>query len=124
MLAVNGVLSRLDGLILVCGAIVYTAVLIHIVAAREPGHSGRVATQAFPAATERGEATKRVGGTTVQHVVMTVTGNAVVILGARVAGRRGGGDNREFEVPDALIGLTVVAIGTSAPELVTTIVST
>ena len=31
---------------------------------------------------------------------------------------------REFGVSDALIGLTVVAIGTSAPELVTTVVST
>ena len=31
---------------------------------------------------------------------------------------------RAFGVSDALIGLTVVAIGTSAPELVTTVIST
>ncbi len=123
VLAVNGVLSRLDGLILVCGAIVYTAVLIHM-SRRESQATVAEYTQAFPAVTERGEATKRVGGTTVQHVVMTVTGIAVVILGAEWLVGGAVGIAREFGVSDALIGLTVVAIGTSAPELVTTIVST
>ncbi|SER43383.1 cation:H+ antiporter [Mycobacterium sp. 88mf] len=123
VLAVNGVLSRLDGLILVCGAIVYTAVLIHM-SRRESQATVAEYTQAFPAVTERGEATKRVGGITVQHVVMTVTGIAVVILGAEWLVGGAVGIAREFGVSDALIGLTVVAIGTSAPELVTTIVST
>jgi cation:H+ antiporter len=123
VLAVNGVLSRLDGLILVCGAIVYTAVLIQM-SRRESQATVAEYAQAFPAVPEPGEATKRVGGKTVQHVAMTVTGIAVVILGAEWLVGGAVGIAREFGVSDALIGLTVVAIGTSAPELVTTIVST
>ncbi|QRY50842.1 calcium/sodium antiporter [Mycolicibacterium septicum] len=123
VLAVNGVLSRLDGLILVCGAIVYTVVLIQM-SRRESRATVAEYAQAFPAAPEPGEATKRVGGKTVQHVAMTVTGIAVVILGAEWLVGGAVGIAREFGVSDALIGLTVVAIGTSAPELVTTIVST
>lgn len=123
VLAVNGVLSRLDGLILVCGAIVYTVVLIHM-SRRESRATVAEYAQAFPAVPEPGDAAKRVGGKTVQHVAMTVTGIAVVILGAEWLVGGAVGIAREFGVSDALIGLTVVAIGTSAPELVTTIVST
>lgn len=123
VLAVNGVLSRLDGLILVCGAVVYTVVLIRM-SRRESQATAAEYVQAFPVVPELGEPTKRVGGKTVQHVAMTVTGIAVVILGAEWLVGGAVGIAREFGVSDALIGLTVVAIGTSAPELVTTIVST
>ncbi|MFV8163334.1 calcium/sodium antiporter [Mycobacterium sp. 134] len=123
VLAVNGVLSRLDGLILVCGAIVYTVVLIRM-SRRESRATVAEYAQAFPAVPEPGEATKRLGGKTVQHVAMTVTGIAVVILGAEWLVGGAVGIARAFGVSDALIGLTVVAIGTSAPELVTAIVST
>lgn len=123
VLAVNGVLSRLDGLILVCGAIVYTVVLIHM-SRRESRATVAEYAQAFPAVPEPGDAAKRVGGKTVQHVAMTVTGIAVVILGAEWLVGGAVGIARAFGVSDALIGLTVVAIGTSAPELVTAIVST
>ncbi|MFN6553170.1 calcium/sodium antiporter [Mycolicibacterium septicum] len=123
VLAVNGVLSRLDGLILACGAVVYTVVLIRM-SRRESQATAAEYAQAFPAVSEPGDAAKRVGGKTVQHVAMTVTGIAVVILGAEWLVGGAVGIAREFGVSDALIGLTVVAIGTSAPELVTTIVST
>ena len=55
---------------------------------------------------------------------MTLGGIAIVVLGAEWLVDAAVGMAREFGVSDALIGLTVVAIGTSAPELVTTIVST
>src|SRR5690606_39120126 len=57
-------------------------------------------------------------------LAMLIGGIAVIVLGAdlfvdgTVALARGWG------VSDAFIGLTVVAIGTSSPELVTTVVST
>lgn len=123
VLAVNGVLSRLDGLILACGAVVYTVVLIRM-SRRESRATVAEYAQAFPAVPEPGDAAKRVGGKTVQHVAMTVTGIAVVILGAEWLVGGAVGIARAFGVSDALIGLTVVAIGTSAPELVTAIVST
>ncbi|MHA6626276.1 calcium/sodium antiporter [Pseudonocardia sichuanensis] len=60
----------------------------------------------------------------VLQVLLLIVGLAVVVVGAeylvdgaaQIAGQLG--------ASDALIGLTVVAIGTSAPELVTTVVST
>jgi len=55
---------------------------------------------------------------------MMLAGIAVVVLGAEWLVDAAVGMAREFGVSDALIGLTVVAIGTSAPELVTTVVST
>jgi cation:H+ antiporter len=60
----------------------------------------------------------------VLHIGMMLAGIAVVVLGAEWLVDAAVGMAREFGVSDALIGLTVVAIGTSAPELVTTVVST
>ena len=61
---------------------------------------------------------------TALHIGMTLAGIAIIVIGAERLVDAAVGMAREFNVSDALIGLTVVAIGTSAPELVTTIVST
>lgn len=119
VLAVNGVLSRVDGAILVLGAVVYTVVLIRM-SRRESRATVAEYAEAFPA----GPAPKPIGRGALQDTVMTVSGIAVVILGAEWLVGGAVGIARGFGVSDALIGLTVVAMGTSAPELVTTIVST
>jgi cation:H+ antiporter len=121
-LAADGVLSRLDGLILLVGAIVYTLVLIRT-ARRE---SREVATE-FAAAYTANRAGHVVPATdrrTILHVGMMLGGIALVVLGAEWLVDAAVGMARGFAVSDAFIGLTVVAIGTSAPELVTAIVST
>jgi cation:H+ antiporter len=121
-LAADGVLSRLDGLILLVGAIVYTVVLIRT-ARRE---SRDVATEFAAAYTANGagHAVPVNDRRTILHVGMMLAGIAVVVLGAKWLVDAAVGMARGFGVSDACIGLTVVAIGTSAPELVTTIVST
>jgi cation:H+ antiporter len=123
-LAADRVLSRLDGLILLVGAIVYTVVLIRT-ARRE---SREVATEFAAAYTANGagHAVPANDRRTILilHVGMTLGGIAAVILGADWLVDAAVGMARGFGVSDAFIGLTVVAIGTSAPELVTTIVST
>jgi cation:H+ antiporter len=123
-LAADGVLSRLDGLILLVGAIVYTVVLIWT-ARRE---SREVATEFAAAYTANGagHAVPANDRRTILilHVGMMLGGIAVVVLGAEWLVDAAVGMARGFGVSDAFIGLTVVAIGTSAPELVTTIVST
>jgi len=55
---------------------------------------------------------------------MMIGGIAVIVLGAQLLVDAAVGMARGLGVSDALIGITVVAIGTTAPELVTTIVST
>jgi cation:H+ antiporter len=115
ILAVDGVLSRFDGFVLTVGAFVYTVAVVRT-ARRESQDTTTEFTQAYPksAAPER----------TALHVGMTLAGIALIVIGAERLVDAAVGMAREFKVSDALIGLTVVAIGTSAPELVTTIVST
>jgi cation:H+ antiporter len=58
------------------------------------------------------------------NLLLTVAGLAVIVVGADLLVRGAVDLSRTFGVSEAVIGLTVVAIGTSAPELVTTLVST
>lgn len=51
-------------------------------------------------------------------------GIAVVVVGAEWLVEGASGIARYFGVPEAVIGLTIVALGTSSPELATTVVST
>jgi cation:H+ antiporter len=119
VLAVDGVLSRVDGLILVIGAIGYTYAVI-LAARRETREATAEFAEAYPA-----DGTRASGGhRTALHVGMTLGGIAIIVLGAQRLVDGAVGMARAFGVSDALIGLTVVAIGTTAPELVTTVVST
>ncbi|OBC01091.1 sodium:calcium antiporter [Mycobacterium sp. 852013-50091_SCH5140682] len=123
VLAVDGVLSRPDGAVLVCGAIAYSAALIR----SSRSERSEVVTEyalAYPSGggTE-GDRIPR-GRRAVLDPVMMVGGIVVIVVGAEWLVTGAVGMARGFGVSDALIGLTVVAIGTSAPELVTTIVST
>ena len=122
VLVADGVLSRLDGLVLVIGAIVFTVVVIRA-SRRESRDVQAEFADAYPA--DGTTTPEQVSGSrTALHVGMTLGGIAVIVVGADWLVDAAVGMAREFGVSDALIGLTVVAIGTSAPELVTTVVST
>ena len=58
------------------------------------------------------------------QVLALVAGIVVIIVGAELLVDGSIEVARSLEVSEAIIGLTVVAVGTSAPELVTTLVST
>ncbi|OKH75853.1 sodium:calcium antiporter [Mycobacterium sp. SWH-M5] len=134
VLSVDGTLSRVDGAILLCSAIAYTVVVVrsarsetrdlvdeYASAYRGQGYQGEpIGDDETPAH----QAELRRTGGLVRHVAMTVVGITIVVVGAEWLVDGAVGIAREFGVSDALIGLTIVAIGTSAPELVTTIVST
>ena len=66
----------------------------------------------------------RSGRAVALDLVMLVAGIAVVVVGADWLVDGAVGIAEHLGLSQALIGLTVVAIGTSAPELVTTLVST
>ncbi len=121
-LAANGVLSRLDGLVLVLCAIAYTAALI-----RTSRRESREIDEEFAA--EYGDQNSAIAersgaGRMARHVSLLLGGIVIVVVGADWLVDGAVGMARVFGVSDALIGLTVVAIGTSAPELVTIVVST
>jgi cation:H+ antiporter len=108
----DGSISRIDGGILLAVAVGYT-VLIVVQARRDPV-AVRIAQDEIPG---------RPGRAWVQ-ALLTVAGLAVIVVGADLLVGGAVDLSRSFGVSEAVIGLTVVAIGTSAPELVTTLVST
>jgi len=57
-------------------------------------------------------------------VLFLVVGIAIIVIGATLLVDGAVDAARAFGVSDTVIGLTIIAIGTSAPELVTTILST
>ncbi|GAA2567942.1 calcium/sodium antiporter [Mycolicibacterium diernhoferi] len=117
VLSLDGKLTQTDGLILVAGAVAYTVALIRATR-RETAAVVHEYDEEYPP--EVGTVRTR----TPLHVAMMIGGIAVVVIGADWLVDGAVGMARSFGISDALIGLTVVAIGTSAPELVTTVVST
>lgn len=118
LLSWKGHLSRFDGTILLAGAVIYTVMLVRL------AHRERAAVRAeyeeefgqgrgpLPRAALRVNLTLLVVG-----IVALVLGSTWLVNGAVDLATQLG-------VSNGLIGLTVVAIGTSSPELATTIVGT
>lgn len=121
-LAANGELSRLDGVALAVGAIVYTVVVVR--ASRRESH--QVAAEFALAYSEDTIPDSKPPDDRhiARSVGMTLGGIVIVLVGAEWLVDAAVAMARGFRVSDALIGLTIVAIGTSAPEIVTTVVST
>ncbi len=114
LLALDGHLSQLEGAALVALAVVYTVVLLRV-SKREPPAVQEEFAQAF------GEQRPVRRGRTLGWLLF---GLVVVVGGAQVMVRGVVDLARLLGVSDAIIGLTVVAIGTSAPELVSTLLGT
>ncbi|KUI26066.1 sodium:calcium antiporter [Mycobacterium sp. IS-1496] len=121
LLAADGHLSRLDGIILVVCAVGYTVAVVWSARRESRQVALEFADEFGPGAV--GTVTTGTRGA-VMDVVMTVGGIALLVVGADWLVDGAVGVSRQLGVSDALIGLTVVAIGTSAPELMTTVVST
>jgi cation:H+ antiporter len=109
VLVADGRLGRLDGALLFGGCIAYTLFSVRLARAeRGPGDSGESAA---------------VGGTMGRDVVVIVAGLAVLLLGARWFVDGASEMARNFGVSELVIGLTIVAVGTSLPEVATSVVA-
>jgi cation:H+ antiporter len=120
VMAWDGLLTRLDGGVLFGAAILYTVVLIRV---------GRGETQAVKAEfrdmySDDIKARSAVAQTRVRYIVLLAAGMGLTVLGADWLVSGAVGIARSLGISEAVIGLTIVAIGTSAPELATTIVAT
>lgn len=117
----DGTLSRTDGMVMFTVAVIYTISLIYITRSETPA-----AQQEFQE--EYGLETLSPAQMTWQsrlwYGVMLLLGIGCAILGADWL--VGGAVNiaRSLGATETLIGLTIVAMGTSAPELATTLVAT
>ena len=60
----------------------------------------------------------------INNILMIILGFVLLVVGADMLVKGARNIAKKFHIPEMLIGLTIVAIGTSAPELIITITST
>ncbi len=112
----DGTLSRLEGLLLVSMGTAFTLAVIRV-ARRE---SLRVKLEFAREFGTRRLANRQAAN----EMLLLALGLVIIVAGADWLVEGAVDLARLWRVSDAFIGLTIVAIGTSAPELVTTIIST
>jgi cation:H+ antiporter len=112
VLLLDGELSLIDGIIFVVGIITYT--IVNISMARNEKNA--------EVENEFKEGLKTKLGVPVS-IVFVVGGLGLMILGANLFVTSAISIAKAIGVSDAIIGLTIVAIGTSLPELITSIVA-
>ena len=108
----NGEISRLEGGVLLAGLAAYTA-LAFLVPPRAASGQCEQAGDGIAATTGGG------GGTTLLNVIAIAASLAALAGGSKLFVDGAVGLSLLFGVPEAVIGLTVVAVGTAAPEIVT-----
>ncbi len=118
VLALDGELTTLDGVILIAYGAAYT-VLIILMSRRE---SSRVVDEFDSKYADHQAAHPR--SRLLRDIFLLGAGIAIVVGGADLLVDGALQIARSVGISEAVVGLTVIAIGTSAPELVTTLVST
>lgn len=116
VLSLDGTLSALNGVLLLAIAGTYTAVVLAVSHRRRRRWVARSGTGAEVAA--------ETSRSTVLELLLLLAGLVVIVLGAEWLVHGAVELALQLGVSDELIGLTIIAIGTSAPELATTLVST
>lgn len=115
MFGLDKQLSRVDGIILFIGGVLYTLSLIYQSRkqgaeqdefAQEYGFSGDVTPQLW-----------------IKNIIFVIGGSILLIIGSRLLVKSAVAIAQDFEVSELLIGLTIVAFGTSLPELATSVVA-
>ena len=115
LLCADGSISRLDGAVLFAGIIAYTISAI-MLARRESAAVAQVYAAAAPAhSTTRAPLWK--------HLALIAAGLALCVLGARWLVDASVSIARVLGISELVIGLTIVAAGTSLPEVATSIVA-
>ncbi|NNF59019.1 MAG: calcium/sodium antiporter [Rhodothermaceae bacterium] len=117
LLLLDGYLGRIEGGLLVVGIIAY--LIISIRSSRQEVRAQKELE--LPAEVEEvlAEPNKRIG----RYLLLTVGGLALLVVGADQLLEGAISAAERLGVSEAVIGLTLVALGTSLPELATTIVA-
>ena len=110
----NDALGRLDGLALVTGFAIYLFFLVRW------GLGDENATS-HPAVGDDVDDEAEEGGSIVRDVGLVVAGLVGLLFGAHFVLESAVGIARIYDVPQAVIGATLVAVGTSLPELASTV---
>jgi cation:H+ antiporter len=120
IMSLDGMLSHTEGSLLVLAAFAYTAAMVHLGRLESTRTQKEFAQEYGAAAVKPGHGKGRVAW----YAALLLTGIALTVLGAELLVAGAISLASAYGVSDAFIGLTIVAIGTSAPELATTLVAT
>ena len=112
LLLIDGELGLFDGLIFVFAIVIYT--VVNVIMARKEKNA--------EVDSEFTEGLKSKLGIPISIFLM-IAGLGLLIFGANLFVQSAVAIAKMFNVSDAIIGLTIVAIGTSLPELITSIVA-
>ena len=112
----DGQIQQVEGFCLFAAVIAYTALSL-----REARRAG-LGEQAVTSETEEEVATSSSTGT-FANIGLLLAGIGALVIGADRLVLGGSNIARHFNVPEATIALTIVAFGTSLPELATSIVA-
>jgi cation:H+ antiporter len=118
VMAWDGVLSRTEGVIMILGAALYAGWIVVWTCRESQAVKDEYEHELGVPSPQR---TRRAVAV---NVTLLVAGIVVIVVGADLLVDGAVQIAQTFGVSDAVIGLTIVAVGTSAPELVTTMVST
>lgn len=121
LLLLDGVISRVEGVLLILAALGYTA---WMVASARRSARARLAGERVLVAGAAADAAggPRPGGV-VRSLVTAAIGLALLLLGGRLFVEGAVAVARLLGLGDRLVGLTIVALGTSLPELVTSAIA-
>ena len=111
---IGGGFARWSGIILVIGFISY--MIISVINMKKNPASVEVAEEKSEIPEEKGS-----GALIVKDIIFLILGAAIIAIGAYLLVENATTIAQQLKIPESVIGLTVVAIGTSLPELVTAI---
>jgi len=122
VLGLDGRIGQLDGLLLF-GALVAYLVFLGVTARRGKAHPGHEIPE-IPEIPETDEAASvSPGAARLRNLGLIVVGLAMLVLGSRLLVEAAVNFALYLGVSELVIGLTVVALGTSLPELATSVVA-
>lgn len=107
LVALDGTVSRLDGVVLVTALVVYVGLSVQHARRRSDARTGEPTSHARP----------------LVDLARVAVGVGLLVLGARLLVSAATAIAEAAGVSDLVIGLTVVAIGTSLPEAATSVVA-
>lgn len=116
ILSLDGNISRIEGIVLFAGIITYT-----VFAIRQSRKESRAVQEEY--AQEFSAPLPRRGYQVLLNIGGLVLGLALIVLGAQWLVDGATALARTFGVSELVIGLTVIAVGTSLPELATSVVA-
>lgn len=128
----DGRMSRLEGALLVAGSFAYTVLMLR--GARGPAAAAPAAAKPSPEEREAIEAAREMAVDAEQAgapetrgklalAALTAVGLGLLVFGGKVFVDGAVGVARGLGMSERLVGLTIVAVGTSLPELATSIVA-